>query len=154
MSGHPAPAPTGAKASTPDVTTSNVVKIIILVFLIIVILLGVVRIKGNREKLAKDMPEKTETIKGGNNTPSLPSHYTEYHTLKKGQVTRVVIPSGYSYLLSGGGKMYYSQPQNVSEPQLRGDGKNHSAGPKVAYTDLSCYENQEITVVCEFNKIN
>ena len=154
MSANPAPAPTGAKASTPNVKGSNPINLVVTIFVILVLLIIVTKMVNKHEetRMTETVPKEqtTETVKKVN---PLPDYFTKEYKLTKGEVIRVRIPSGYSYSLSGGGKKYYSQPQNTSEPQLRGDGKNHSAGSKVAYTDLSCYENEEITVVCEFNII-
>lgn len=107
------------------------------------------KIKRNKEE--KREKHKTESLAKAKVT-TLPAMYTEYYLLKKGEVIRVKVPSGYRYTCSGGGKKYYHQAQNTSKPEIWGDGIYHKAGEHVAYFDLSYYD-EEITVVCEFKKL-
>jgi hypothetical protein len=138
------------KISTPGVKNSNVYKIIILLVLIFLALIAIPKIinRVKKENL-KNAKNKNESV----NKPvvkTIPDIYTEYHLLKRGGTIRVSVPSGYSYTCAGGGKKYYHQAQN-STRELWGDGKYHDTGKRVAFFDLTYYD-EEITVVCEFKK--
>lgn len=104
-----------------------------------------------RKRIESVTKGKTESAVKAKVT-TLPAMYTEYHLLKKGEVIRVKVPSGYSYTCSGGGKKYYHQAQNTPKPELWGDGQYYDSGKHVAYFDLFYYD-EEITVVCEFKKL-
>jgi hypothetical protein len=138
---------------TPVVKESNVFKIIIIIFLIILALLVIPKLTKKYENYqTEERRIESSSSKKNNMTivPAIPAYYNEYPTLKKGEVIRVNVPSGYSYTCSGGGKKYYHQAQN-SEKEIWGDGTYHKAGDNIAYFDLSYYD-QEITVVCKFEK--
>lgn len=138
------------KISTPDVKKSNLFKILVFIFLSIVILISITKII-NKVKREKVDDTKTEIVKKPE-VETIPNIYTEYHLLKKGELIRVNVPSGYSYTCSGGGKKYYHQAQNTSCPELWGDRKYHDSGEHIAYFYLIYYD-EEITVACEFKKL-
>lgn len=140
---------TTTKQSTPDVKKSDVIKIICILFVLVIILIAA-GIRKNRKNEINQSKAQTEISAPKLSTPSLPAYYTEDHLLKKGEVIRVKVPSGYTFTCSGGGKMYYFQAQN-SQKEIWGDGKPHTAGNSVGYFDLSCYQ-EEIKVICEFKK--
>lgn len=104
-----------------------------------------------RKRIESVTKRKTESAaKAKVNT--IPEIYTEYHLLKKGEVIRVKVPSGYSHTCAGGGKKYYYQAQNASKPIICGGGGYIDVGEHVAYFDLFYYD-EEIIVVCEFKKL-
>lgn len=118
---------------------------------------GISRIKKHKkEKTEKQKTEiqnnkKTESVvKAKVNT--IPEIYTEYHLLKKGEVVRVKVPSGYKCDYYGGGKKYYHQAQN-SKKEIWGGGSCPTGlgNPNASYADISYYD-EEITVRCEFTK--
>ncbi len=125
-----------------------------LVLLIIVSILFVVAISSTFKSCKKDYVEKRKQNKieetNSKKVTARPSTYTEVHSLKKGQVVRVMVPFGYKYDSFGGGKKYYHQDQN-GRKEIWGDGTFHQASENVAYFELSYYD-EEITVVCEFKK--
>ena len=134
--------------STPDVKKSNGFKIAVFIFLCIVILITITKIINRPKKI--DIPRIESTRNG---VKTIPSVYNEYHTLKKGEVIRVNIPSGYKCNYYGGGKKYYQQAQN-SEKEIWGGGScpTGKGSPNAAYTDLSYYD-EEVIVRCEFIKL-
>jgi len=107
--------------------------------------------KDEKQKIEIQNNKKTESVAKAK-VVTLPAVYTEYYTLKKGEVIRVNVPSGYSHTCAGGGKKYYYQAQNASKPIICGGGGYIDVGEHVAYFDLFYYD-EEITVVCEFKKL-
>lgn len=120
-----------------------------IVFVFIISLFFLFYVISRIKKHKKEKPQTESVVKAKINT--IPEIYTEYHLLKKGEIVRVKVPSGYSYTCSGGGKKYYHQKQNGPK-EIWGDGNYHDAGKHVAYFDLFYYD-EEITVVCEFKKL-
>ena len=130
---------------TPPVRYSKQAMVIIFIFLAVIFFSAmlIIWLKSDKNSPEQKPLGQTEII--------IPSMYTEYHTLKQGEVIRVKVPSGYSYTCSGGGKKYYHQAQN-SQKEVWGDGTYHKAGEHVAYFNLSYYD-EEIIVVCELKKL-
>jgi hypothetical protein len=138
------------KISTPDVEQSSIYKILILLGIFVVALIAIPKIihKAKKENIKNAETESTKRSE----VTTIPNIYTEYHLLKKGEVIRVSVPSGYSYTCTGGGKKYYHQAQNASRPELWGDGQYHDSGKHISYFDLFYYD-EEITVTCDFKKL-
>lgn len=138
------------EGTTPLVRSSKQVKVIIILFLSVIVFIAII-ILWLKSGLDDNNPSKERN--SAKTEISTPNTHNEYYTLKKGEVVRVNIPSGYRCNYYGGGKKYYQQSQNSSKevwgggscPTLKGN-------PNAAYTDLSYYD-EEVTVRCEFIKL-
>ena len=115
----------------------------IFLFVILLITVGILVNKPPKGKTSNSAINRTEN--------NLPNQYTETYTLStNNQSSRVNVPAGYTYTVSGGGKKYYHTPQNGTK-EIFGDGKYHDVGQNVPYFDLE-YFNEDVTVVCNFTK--
>jgi len=129
--------------------------VLVLILSLFFLFYVITKIKSNKkEKSEKQRTEiqnknKTESSEKAKST-ALPSVYTEYYTLKKGEEPiRVIIKSGYKkYELYGGGKQYYCQPQNRKKAIWGGGNCVTNDNPHATYADISYY-NEEITVMCK-----
>lgn len=134
------------EGTTPPVKSSKQVMVIILIFLSVILFIAITII------WFKSKSKSDENLSKQEQTETIPSMYTEYHTLKEGKIIRVNIPSGYKCDYYGGGKKYYHQAQN-SKKEIWGGGNCPTGlgNPNASYADLSYY-NEEITVMCKFKR--